>query len=134
MHICTYVSSVSMEPKRYMVAIYKNTKTLQNIESHGEFILQLLAADQFNLIKLLGKTSGHQVNKIEKLEKKKELHIWREYQVLRNALAFVHLKTISQHDAGDHVMFICDLVSFCNNLPGEALTLDVLREKKLIRG
>jgi len=55
MHICTYVSSVSMEPKRYMVAIYKNTKTLQNIESHGEFVLQLLASDQFNLVKLLGK-------------------------------------------------------------------------------
>ncbi len=134
MHICTYVSSVSMEPKRYMVAIYKNTKTLENIESKGTFVLQLLSSEQFNLIKLLGKTSGHQINKIEKLEKRKELERWKGYLVLKNALAYIELKTMMSYDAGDHIMFVCDLVSFYNNLPGDALTLDILREKKLIRG
>lgn len=134
MHICTYVSAVSMEPKRYMVAVYKNTKTLENIELHGEFVLQLLAANQFNLIKLLGKTSGHVINKIERLNKKNELAHWKEYHVLKYALAYVKLKTIMQYDAGDHIMFVCDLLSFYNNLAGETLTLDILREKKLIRG
>jgi len=134
MHICTYVSSVSMEPKRYMIAIYKNTKTLENIESTGIFVLQLLSSEQYRLIKLLGKTSGHQINKIEKLENRKELQKWKGYLVLKNALAYIELKTIMRYDAGDHIMFVCDLLSFYNNLPGEALTLDVLREKKLIRG
>ncbi|HMP93048.1 MAG TPA: hypothetical protein PKD90_09280, partial [Phnomibacter sp.] len=32
MHICTYVSSVSMQPKRIMVALYKGTLTLTNAQ------------------------------------------------------------------------------------------------------
>lgn len=69
MHICTYVSSVSMSPKRMMVALYHNTKTLDIVTQNPHFVLQLLSETQYNLIKLLGQTSGNTTDKISRLKK-----------------------------------------------------------------
>ena len=134
MHICTYVSSVSMSPKRMMVAIFNGTKTLELVEREKHFVLQLLSDQQFKLIKLLGQSSGKSINKIERLEKRKLLTNWKEFKVLKEAIAYIELKAINISSAGDHVLFICDVVSFYNNLPGEPLTLNILRDKKIIRG
>ncbi len=58
MHIITYASQVSMQPKRFICGIYRGTQTLLNIEPSGEFVLQLLADIQYRLVDLLGKKSG----------------------------------------------------------------------------
>ena len=134
MHICTYVSSVSMTPKRMMVAIFNGTKTLELATVEKHFVLQLLAEQQYKLIKLLGQSSGNSINKIQRLEKRKLIGTWKNFKVLNEALAYMELKAISMSDAGDHVIFICDVISFYNNLPGEPLTLNLLREKGIIRG
>lgn len=134
MHICTYVSSVSMTPKRIMVALYHNTKTLELVTKNPHFVLQLLSESQCNLIKLLGQTSGNAVDKISRLKKREKLTTWQNFTVLKDALAFIELKSINTMDGGDHILHICDVVSFYNNLAGEPLTLNLLREKKLIRG
>ncbi len=39
MHICTYVSAVSMDPKRFMVALYKGTKTIELAVAEKRFVL-----------------------------------------------------------------------------------------------
>ena len=70
MHICTYVSSISMTPKRMMVAIYKGTKTLELTIKNSNMILQLLGEKQYNLINLLGQQSGFTTNKVERLKKR----------------------------------------------------------------
>ena len=134
MHICTYVSSVSMQPKRMMVAIYNGTKTLELVSAEKHFILQLLSEKQYNLVKILGQTSGHSVDKIARLEKRKLLSDWKQFKVLTEALAYIELKTRDMMIAGDHVLFICDVISFYNNLPGEPLTLNLLRDKGIVRG
>jgi hypothetical protein len=46
----------------------------------------------------------------------------------------MELKTINTLDAGDHIIHLCDVISFSNNLEGEALTLNLIREKGIIRG
>ncbi len=134
MHICTYVSSVSMQPKRMMVAIFEGTKTLELAEIEKHFVLQLLAEQQYKLVKLLGQSSGNSINKIERLEKRKLLSTWKDFKVLKEALAYMELKAISISNAGDHIVFICDVISFHNNLAGEPLTLNLLREKGIVRG
>jgi len=134
MHICTYVSAVSMTPKRMMVAIYKGTKTLELVTSSKHFVLQLLAESQYNLVKLLGQSSGFKIDKIARLNKRKLIDNWKNYLVLKDALAYIELETIDTIDGGDHVLHICDVSSFYNNLPGEPLTLNLLREKGIIRG
>lgn len=69
MNICTYVSAVSMQPKRMMVAVYNDTFTLELITKNPHFVLQLLSTDQYRLVDLLGKKSGHTIDKIKRLEK-----------------------------------------------------------------
>lgn len=134
MHICTYVSSVSMDPKRYMVALFEGTLTRANVEAGGEFVLQLLAEKQFNLVTLLGKLSGKRIDKMERLEKRSLIAAWKDFPVLKEALAYLHLKVISSVDGGDHKCYICEVLSYQNKNEGKPLELEFLRSKGIIRG
>ena len=73
MHIITYTTQISMEPKRFICCIYHGTQTLLNVEASGEFVLQLLAENQYRLVDLLGKKSGKKIDKIGRLQKRQEL-------------------------------------------------------------
>lgn len=133
MHIITYASQISMHPKRFVCGIYEGTKTLEHVIGHKEFVLQLLAEDQYRLVELLGKQSGHQVDKIARLEKRKLLSHWNGYPVLKDALALMQLKVVSSFPGGDHTGFLCDVAAYKNLNEGSPLTLDTLRAHKLIR-
>ena len=133
MNICTYISAVSMQPKRIMVAIYDNTKTLELINKNPHFVLQLLAATQYRLVDLLGKKSGHVVDKITKLEKRQLITVWNGFNILNEAVAVMELKVINTISGGDHTLFLCDMLAYKNLNDGIALTLDDLRKHKLIR-
>ncbi len=133
MHIITYASQISMQPKRFICGIYHGTQTLLNIEASGEFILQLLADTQYRVVDLLGKKSGKAIDKISRLQKRNELMDWNNFFVLKNCLAVMQLKVINSFEGGDHKGFLCDVVAYKNLNEGNILTLDTLREKKLIR-
>ncbi|MBC7510893.1 MAG: flavin reductase [Ferruginibacter sp.] len=133
MHIITYASQISMQPKRFVCGIYNGTKTLENVTQHGEFILQLLSATQYRLIDLLGKKTGKLIDKISRLKKRNEIVEWNGYPILKNCLAVMQLKVISTFEGGDHKGFLCDVIAYKNLNEGNVLTLDVLRTHKLIR-
>lgn len=133
MHIITYATAISMQPRRFVCGIYHGTQTLQYVEATGEFVLQLLAASQYRLVDLLGKRSGKTIDKISRLHKRKELDSWKGYPVLKNCLAVMYLKVLNSFEAGDHRCFLCEVVSFKNCNAGEPLTLDILRAHKMIR-
>ena len=133
MNIITYVTAVSMQPKRMMVAIYHGTQTFINAEANPHFVLQLLAADQYNLVNQLGKQTGKTINKIQRLEKRKLLTEWNGFKVLTNALAVMELQPINQMEGGDHRMFLCDVTAYKNLNDGEPLTTTILHEKGIIR-
>lgn len=133
MHIITYASQISMQPKRFVCGIYEGTQTLENVEASGEFILQLLHASQYRLTDLLGKKSGKNIDKMRLLNKRNELCDWNGFAVLKNCMAVMHLKVINSFDGGDHKGFICDVVAYKNLNEGTALTLDDLRQHKMIR-
>lgn len=133
MHIITYASQISMQPKRFICGIYYNTQTLMNIEASGEFVLQLLSEKQYRLVDLLGKKSGKHIDKISRLQKRDELILWNDFIILKNCLAVMQLKVIKSFDAGDHKAFLCDMISYKNLNEGNPLTLNTLREKRLIR-
>jgi flavin reductase (DIM6/NTAB) family NADH-FMN oxidoreductase RutF len=132
MNIITYASAVSMKPKRFICAIYKNTKTLENVRLNGTFVLQILSDTQYALVRLLGKQSGNKINKIEKLSKRNLLSDWKGFNVLKEALAVMEMKVIYEMDGGDHVCFLCDVVAYKNLNDGKELTLHILSEKKII--
>lgn len=132
MHMITYVTAISMQPKRFVCGIYKGTQTLENVQHQGRFVLQLLADHQHNLTRILGKTSGKKTDKIKSLQKKNLLTPWLDHLILTEALSVMELEVISEFDGGDHVGFLCDVKQYKNCRPGEALTLDVLRAHRLI--
>lgn len=133
MHIITYTTAISMQPKRFICSIYHGTQTLNNIEASGEFVLQLLSDKQYRLVDLLGKKSGKQIDKISRLQKRKELAEWKGYPILKNGLAVMQMKVISSFEGGDHKCFLCDVVSYKNLNEGKPLTVDILREHKIVR-
>ena len=133
MHICTYVSAVSMEPKRYMVAVYHGTKTLELINQNPRFLLQLLSEEQYPLVRLLGQQTGHKVDKISRLQKRGLIEMYNGFYHLKDALSIIELEIINRIAGGDHDVFICELVSYRNLNEGEPLSTSYLRHKKIIR-
>ncbi len=133
MHIITYASQISMKPKRFVCGIYHGTQTLSNLEQHSVFVLQLLASDQYRLVDLLGKKSGKEIDKIARLEKRKLITHWKGFPILKECLAVMELSIASRFEGGDHVGFLCEVTDYKNIQEGDILTLDTLREHKLIR-
>lgn len=119
-----------MQPKRFIVAIYKNTLTLELVKQQQQFVLQFLAQEQYKTVALLGKKSGYSLNKISKL--KEPLATFQEFTILANCLAIVHLNILEWFDGGDHWCTLCEVKSYKNLNEGNPLTLDYLREKKII--
>lgn len=132
MNICTYVSAVSMTPKRYMVAVYHQTKSLENIRGSKIAVLQILGQQHISLVNVLGKKSGLRYDKQNYLTNKKYLELWHERAVLKNCAGLIELEKLWTKDAGDHTVFLFDVKRFQTN-HDEVLMLDDMRKKKLIR-
>jgi flavin reductase (DIM6/NTAB) family NADH-FMN oxidoreductase RutF len=133
MNICTYVSAVSMQPKRMMIAVYKGTKSLMNLDINKFAVLQLLHENQYGLVRVLGHKSGKSYNKANYLAKKNILTSWQNVAVLKEANAWMYLNLITTQDAGDHIMHLFDVSAHKTNSDQNYLDINFLREKKLIR-
>ena len=137
MHIITYASQISMQPKQFVCGIYYGTKTLENIGLHNKFVLQILAKEQYVLVNMLGKKSGNSTNKMAYLQKRGLIIEWKNYLVLKDALAVIELEALPvilpATKNPDHKIFLCNVLDYKNLNEGNPLTLDVLREKKIIR-
>jgi len=132
MNICTYVSAVSMQPKRFMVAAYHGTRSLENMYASEQVVLQLLDASQTGLVRTLGKKSAMRYDKQAWLRKKEVLAEWHDFTVLRDAAAWMLLRKIWHQDAGDHVIFLFDVLKYKVNAADNIMTLNTLRQHKII--
>jgi len=130
MNICSYVTPVSMKPKRYIVALYKNTLTLSLVRESNEMLLQFLSQHQYKLVPLLGKKSGLTINKLEKVKDK--IEYFENYPFLASCNAIVKLSCIEWIDGGDHWCALCDVTAHKNLNQFPPLTLEHLRSKKII--
>jgi flavin reductase (DIM6/NTAB) family NADH-FMN oxidoreductase RutF len=133
MNICTYVTPVSMQPKRYMIGIYLGTQTLENAERSDELILQILADSQYRLVNQLGKLSGSKIDKIARLQKRKLLTTWKDFPVLKDAIACIRLRKLARWEAGDHVCFLFDVMDYFNQTEAKPLDLFTLKKNGIIR-
>jgi flavin reductase (DIM6/NTAB) family NADH-FMN oxidoreductase RutF len=132
MNICTYVSAVSMKPKQYMVAVYYQTQSHQNILQSKTAVLQLLGKQHISLVNVLGKKSGRHCDKEIYLRKKNALEVWNDKNVLINCAGLMEVEKIWSKDAGDHTIFLFDVKSYKTNHES-VLMLNDLREKKFVR-
>ena len=132
MNICTYVTPISMNPKLYAVAVYKETKTLENLSNSEFVVLQLLHTSHFNLVRKLGQTSGINYNKEKYLHKKELLTKWGDHTILKNIAASVLLKKVNHQLSGDHYLFIFEAIKYKSNHT-DYLTIEDLRKRKIVR-
>ena len=131
LNICSYVTPISMKPKRYIVGVYKGTKTLENLESNPVGILNFMTDKMSNLVNLLGKKSGHKIDKIKKLGDRIQLTEEGLF-TLNGSLATVRLKFTTRMDGGDHWAWLAEVVSHENHNSDKPLTLEYLKRKKII--
>lgn len=131
LNICTYVTPIAMKPKRFIIGVYKGTRTLENLEKNPVGILQYMAIDQWEHVKLLGKKTGNSVDKIKTLGTEVE-HIAGDLYRLKGVLALVHLRFLERIDAGDHWAWLANVDSYENVREAEPLTFSELKRRKLI--
>ena len=130
-NICSYVTPISMKPKRFIIGVYKDTKTLANLELNPVGLLNYMAKDQANHIKLLGKKSGNSTDKITQLGNQIE-HVGDGLFMLKGSIATLRLKFMERMDCGDHWAWLAHVESYENLREAPPLMLEELKKLKLI--
>ena len=134
MNICTYVTSISMDPKLMLVAVYHGTKTHENISATKKVLLQLLSQEQAPLTRLCGHTSGKATDKMARLQKKTPVATVDGIPYMTQCAGYVILE-VQQLLAvgGDHDLAICSVIQHKNLRDTPPLTTDYLRAHGLRR-
>jgi flavin reductase (DIM6/NTAB) family NADH-FMN oxidoreductase RutF len=130
MNIISYATPITLKPKNFMCAIDTSTKTYENIENSMEGVLQVLSKEQAKAVNILGKRSGKEIDKLDKL--KDDTMTFQGYKVLREALAFIYLDFYKEITVGDHNLFLGKVIKYSNNQEGENLNLQHLINKDII--
>ncbi len=135
MNISTYVSAVALDPKLMMVAVYHGTKTLQNIVKDKHCLLQLLTEDLAPVVRVCGKESGQDIDKIKRLQKRYPLKQHNDLWYFADAAGWLELLIVDQYTPknSDHVLMIGEVIKRKNLSDSEILSTSHLREKKIIR-
>ncbi len=131
-NIATWVMQTAMGGKTVCVALYKIDYTIELVRASKLLNINLLHTGQTNLITKLGRRSGKDNDKFKNL--KFELDN-RGCPFLTEAIGYIQCKVLHSTDAGDHELFVCEVLKqVVLNPEKEVLTNNFLREKGLVRG
>lgn len=131
-NIVTWLMQTDMSGKVLAVALYKPDYTLDLVRESGVLNVNLLAVDQTKLIRKLGQQSGREKDKFRNLPYELDE---RGCPFLTEAIGYAQCRVMHSVEAGDHELVVCDVLKqVVLNPEKDVLTLNLLREKKLIRG
>ncbi len=102
-----WVSQVSLNPLLVMVSIAPPRYTHTLIEESGIFAINVLSLDQVELAKRFGYKSGRKIDKFAGLE---ILTAETGAPILPQAYAYLDLKLAHTFTAGDHTLFVGEVV------------------------
>ena len=131
-NIATWVMQVAMGGKMVCVALYKIYYTIELARASNALNINLLAQEQTNLIAKLGRKSGRDSDKFKNLS-----YAFDERGVpyLTEAVGYIQCKVLHTSDAGDHELFVCEVLKQVVLHPERiVMTNNFLREKGLVRG
>jgi flavin reductase (DIM6/NTAB) family NADH-FMN oxidoreductase RutF len=140
MNIATYVVPVTMDIKRYAIAVYRNSKTHENVVKNSDnthFILQGLQLTQMALVRVLGKKSGRVYDKESYLKKHTSLISvetdFKNFSYLPNNAFTLHMQTEKIVLLGDHDIVIAKVMSVLqNDADAQLLTTKELQDAHII--
>lgn len=131
-NIVTWLTQTAMGGKTLAVALFKVDYTIELVRESGLLNVNLLATDQTGLIRKLGQQSGRHKDKFNRLPFALDE---RGCPYLTEAIGYVQCRTMGSIDAGDHELFVCEVLKqVVLNPEKEVMTHAFLLEKKLVRG
>jgi len=109
MNLVTFAAPVAIQPRTYAVGLYVDTLTWENVRRTGKGALQLLRKRHVDLLPLLGKQSGRNVDKYAELKARgfatKEIY---GLEVLADSYTALDLQVVGELvSCGDHDLAIC---------------------------
>ncbi|GAB3539291.1 flavin reductase family protein [Spirosoma fluminis] len=130
-NIVTWIMQTAMGGKVIAVALYKVDYTIELVRESGILNVNLLSTDQTRLIRKLGRQSGRTTDKFKNLPYALDD---RGCPYLTEAIGYVQCRVLHSTDAGDHELFVCEVVKqVVLNPEKDVMTYSFLKEKKLIR-
>ncbi len=102
-----WVSQVSFRPRLLSVSIAPQRYTYELIKESGIFCLNVLGEGQVDIAKHFGFQSGREVDKFAGWEYFSAL---KGSPVLKEAIAYFECQVVSSYEAGDHMLFIGELI------------------------
>ena len=131
MNIMTYVIPVSMQPKHYIIALYRDTLSLNNWSYTHRGILQILSPLQTSLVRILGKKSGKSYDKYIYLKKRDLLDHDTNLKDIAGYIELEEISTIDSH-RGDHELFLCKVKSSRTYNPHVLMTESLIAWKIIL--
>ncbi|MCL4500796.1 MAG: flavin reductase family protein [Deltaproteobacteria bacterium] len=104
----SWVSQVSLKPLMVMVSVAPSRYSHDLIKKSGIFAINVLGRDQADLGKRFGFKSGRQVDKFAGLE---WITATTGAPILPQAFAYLDLKLKDTFPAGDHTLFVGEVVA-----------------------
>jgi len=102
-----WVARISHRPVLYGVAIHHGSHTREVVHDGGCFCIHILGHDQVGLARRFGSVSGFAANKFEGVA-------WRRgtsgAPVLLDPPAYLDCRVVREVEAGDHTLFVGELV------------------------
>eukprot|EP00979_Chaetoceros_neogracilis_P016622 scaffold8922_cov287-Chaetoceros_neogracile.AAC.6 len=143
MNILTYATPVSVRPDRiWSIGLFKGTVAHANFARNGKGVLQLLSPCHANVVRLLGGSSGKDIDK--KLECEKLRVLWVSPmmddmpELLPDCAYYLKVRRVGEMiDCGSHDVALCKIESMLvadekNELNQEYLNTAKLRELGII--
>lgn len=124
--VSAHGASIVPERPRLSVALWKGNFTRDLVERSGAFALHLLRDDQDDLVYHFGLQSGLIVDKFAAVDHELGL---TGAPLLRDCLAVWECRVVKRMDAGDHTLFLGDVVNGVARAEGSPLWWRDLRPR-----
>lgn len=112
---------LSFYPMMYAISVGKTRYSLGLIRSSKVFVVNFMSQDYEKEILFCGRHSGKNCDKFTETELTKEEAEKIDCSRIKEALGFLECKVVNEVEAGDHILFIAEVVSSDLNKKGKRL-------------
>jgi len=106
-----WITQISANPLKLIISIDESRFTHNMISETGEFVVSILGSEQKEIAAVCGSRSGRNADKINQLKIKTVPSTVVKVPRLDGCLANMECKVVAQHPAGDHTLFVGEVVA-----------------------
>jgi flavin reductase (DIM6/NTAB) family NADH-FMN oxidoreductase RutF len=107
----SWVMQTSHEPVMLAIAVGKTRYSLEAIRTAGEFVISLPSTEMAEDVVFHGTKSGRDLDKLAACGTKTQAAVAIDCVVPADAVANFECKLVSEHETGDHVIFVGQVVA-----------------------